>query len=65
MSFVYREAATVLAGFLSGSGGIKSLAYAAEIKQKKAVYALVLNTLKCTAQTFPILPLCESADHMM
>jgi hypothetical protein len=49
MSQVYREAAEVLSGFLSGAGGIKALAYAPAIKQKKAVYALVLNTLKCTS----------------
>ena len=47
MSRTYVDAASVLDAFLKKKGGIKSLAYASHVCNKKAVYALVTETLKC------------------
>ena len=46
MSRIYTEAAQVLEQFIAQQGGIKSLAYDEAITQKKAVFALVAETLK-------------------
>ena len=48
MSQVYNHASEVLTKFLLKKGGIKTLAYDDKISHKKSVFALVVQTLKCT-----------------
>lgn len=45
-SQIYKEAGEVLRKFLEKQGGIKTLAYGQDVTNKKAVYALVVETAK-------------------
>lgn len=47
MAKVYLDAANVLEKFLTNQGGIKSLTFAGSFGNKKAVYALVCECIKC------------------
>jgi putative methyltransferase len=43
----YKQAADILAKLSSKEGSIKSLTLADNVKEKKKMYALICETLKC------------------